>query len=257
MICFPVRTLFSATGFLVCGPWDQVAATAPSPGVRARGREEELEDMVGTVGQTFLGLTVQCARCHHHKFDPIPQADYYRLRAAFDGVRFGDRPLTTGKGAPLAWAAVSSIPPPTHILTRGDVDKPGERVGAAGLSVIHTPSPDLGLALDVPEGQRRLRLAEWISDAAQSATGARPGESRLALALRPGHRADAERFRLQRRSAVASRIARLAGDGVFTPLTPTPSPLGGEGRKGFSSPLGGEGRKGLPSPQYSGERGWG
>ena len=83
----------SATGFLVCGPWDQVAATAPSPGVRARGREEEMEDMVGTVAQTFLGLTVHCARCHNHKFDPIPQADYYHLRAAFDGVRFGDRPL--------------------------------------------------------------------------------------------------------------------------------------------------------------------
>jgi hypothetical protein len=92
----------SATGFLVCGPWDQVAATAPSPGVRARGREEELEDILGTVAQGFLGLTVNCARCHDHKFDPVPQADYYRLKAAFDGVRFGDRPLSSAGDAEAA-----------------------------------------------------------------------------------------------------------------------------------------------------------
>jgi hypothetical protein len=155
----------SATGFLVCGPWDEVAANVPkSQTVRLRAREEELEDMVGTVGQTFLGLTVNCARCHAHKFDPIPQADYYRLRAAFDGVRFGDRRLTSWPPWPAAWAAVSTTPGPTHVLIRGDVDKPAEQVGAAGLSAIRTPSSDLGLALDAPEGQRRLKLAEWIGD---------------------------------------------------------------------------------------------
>jgi hypothetical protein len=155
----------SATGFLVCGPWDEVAANVPkSATVRLRAREEELEDMVGTVGQTFLCLTVNCARCHAHKFDPIPQADYYRLKAAFDGVRFGDRPLTAWAPLPAAWAAVSSTPGPTHVLIRGDIEKPAERVGAAGLSAIRTPSPDLGLGLDAPEGERRLKLAEWIAD---------------------------------------------------------------------------------------------
>ncbi len=47
------------------------------------------------VGQTFLGLTVNCARCHAHKFDPIPQDEYYRIKSVFDGVRHGERPLAT------------------------------------------------------------------------------------------------------------------------------------------------------------------
>ncbi|MEO2023308.1 MAG: DUF1553 domain-containing protein, partial [Pirellulaceae bacterium] len=43
-------------------------------------------ELVGTVTSTFLGLTVNCCRCHDHKFDPLPQSDYYRIKAVFDGV---------------------------------------------------------------------------------------------------------------------------------------------------------------------------
>jgi hypothetical protein len=50
-------------------------------------RQEILNDMTDTAGQVFLGLTVGCARCHDHKFDPIPQKDYYRLQAFFSGYR--------------------------------------------------------------------------------------------------------------------------------------------------------------------------
>jgi mono/diheme cytochrome c family protein len=87
------RDSITATGFLVAGPWDEVGNTQASAVMRARVREDELEDMVSAVGQTFLGLTVNCARCHDHKFDPIPQADYYRVQAALAGVRHGDRVL--------------------------------------------------------------------------------------------------------------------------------------------------------------------
>ncbi len=84
----------AATGFLVAGPWDQVGNLVASGSIlRKQVREEELEEMTGTVGQTFLGMTVNCARCHDHKFDPIPQRDYYRLKAALEGVKAGDRPL--------------------------------------------------------------------------------------------------------------------------------------------------------------------
>jgi hypothetical protein len=84
-----------ATGFLVAGPWDQAGSGAASPSVRAMVREAELEDMLGTVGQTFLGVTLNCARCHNHKFDPIPTRDYYRIKAVFQGVRHGERSLVT------------------------------------------------------------------------------------------------------------------------------------------------------------------
>lgn len=78
-----------ATGFLVAGPWDQVKS--PDPVLTAQQRADELHDMVSTTGSAFLGLTVGCARCHSHKFDPISQTDYYALTAAFTGVRHGER----------------------------------------------------------------------------------------------------------------------------------------------------------------------
>ena len=49
-------------------------------------RFDELEDLVGTLGQTFLGLTINCARCHDHKFDPISQKEYYQVAALLGGV---------------------------------------------------------------------------------------------------------------------------------------------------------------------------
>ncbi len=82
-----------ATGFLVAGPHDIVLPVSET--MRAAMRQDELEDLVGTVGQTFLGLTVHCARCHDHKFDPIPQRDYYRLVAALSGVTHGERSFSS------------------------------------------------------------------------------------------------------------------------------------------------------------------
>jgi mono/diheme cytochrome c family protein len=79
----------AATGFLVAGPWDQVKS--PDPVLTAQQRADELHDLVSATGATFLGLTVGCARCHAHKFDPIPQADYYRIAAVFAGVQHGER----------------------------------------------------------------------------------------------------------------------------------------------------------------------
>lgn len=58
-------------------------------------RQEVLTEIATNVGQTFLGLTVNCARCHNHKFDPILQADFYRLQAIFAGATGKDVELTT------------------------------------------------------------------------------------------------------------------------------------------------------------------
>jgi hypothetical protein len=81
----------AATGFLVAGPYDEVGQTQQSEAMKAVVRQDEMEDIVGVTGQTFLGLTVHCARCHDHKFDPITQVDYYRMVAALGGVRHGER----------------------------------------------------------------------------------------------------------------------------------------------------------------------
>ncbi|MEJ7606736.1 MAG: DUF1549 domain-containing protein, partial [Bryobacteraceae bacterium] len=58
-------------------------------------RYDYLDDMIATVGRGLLGLTVQCARCYNHKFDPIPQKDYYRLQASLFGYVEVDHPLSS------------------------------------------------------------------------------------------------------------------------------------------------------------------
>jgi mono/diheme cytochrome c family protein len=81
----------AATGFIVGGPKDEV--TSPDLVLTANQRADELHDMVSTTGSALLGLTVGCARCHDHKFDPIPQRDYYRIKAVFAGVKHADREI--------------------------------------------------------------------------------------------------------------------------------------------------------------------
>ncbi len=80
-----------ATGFLVAGAYDEVGQLQQSSAMRAVVRQDELEDMVASVTQTFLGLTVNCSRCHDHKFDPITQREYYQMAATLSGVRHGER----------------------------------------------------------------------------------------------------------------------------------------------------------------------
>ncbi len=79
------------TGYLVAGPYDLVKS--PDINLTLMQRHNELDDMINTTGTAFLGLTLGCARCHNHKFDPITQTDYYSLQAIFAGVKHGDRNL--------------------------------------------------------------------------------------------------------------------------------------------------------------------
>ena len=76
-----------ATGFLRVGPFDNSASKF---GESDRCRAQVMSDLVETTGSAFLGVTLICSRCHNHKFDPISQKDYYRLRACFEGVAAAD-----------------------------------------------------------------------------------------------------------------------------------------------------------------------
>ena len=80
-----------ATGFLVAGPHVPAATVGQEPTAIRQARADRLDEMMQTVGASVLGMTVGCARCHNHKFDPISIQDYYSLTAVFQGVEFGGR----------------------------------------------------------------------------------------------------------------------------------------------------------------------
>ncbi|MFM7138047.1 MAG: DUF1549 domain-containing protein, partial [Planctomycetota bacterium] len=93
----PTADALIATGYYRLGLWDD------EPADRLQARYDWLDDIVSTTGQVFLGLTINCARCHDHKIDPLPQRDYYAMLAFFHNVtpmgNGGDQieqPLFTG-----------------------------------------------------------------------------------------------------------------------------------------------------------------
>jgi len=103
----PTADALIATGYYRLGLWDD------EPADKLQARYDWLDDIVSTTGQVFLGLTINCARCHDHKIDPLPQRDYYALLAFFHNVTpmgerqmnpaFIERPLP-GEGGTLAEA---------------------------------------------------------------------------------------------------------------------------------------------------------
>ena len=84
----PSSDALVATGWYRLGLWDD------EPADKLQARFDWLDDLVSTAGQTFLGLTINCARCHDHKIDPLPQRDYYALLAFFHNITpMGDRQM--------------------------------------------------------------------------------------------------------------------------------------------------------------------
>lgn len=77
----PTRDTLIATGYYRLGQWDDEPVDA------LKAKYDELDDIVKTTSQTMLGLTVDCARCHDHKIDPIPQSDYYAMVSFFENIR--------------------------------------------------------------------------------------------------------------------------------------------------------------------------
>ncbi len=87
-----------ATGFLRMGPWEHTGMA-----IAAETRQLFLDDVTNIVGETFLSLPLGCAKCHDHKYDPIPTKDYYRVQAVFAPTQFASRdaaflPLENQKG---------------------------------------------------------------------------------------------------------------------------------------------------------------
>jgi hypothetical protein len=156
-----------ATGFLCLGTWND------EPNDAEDYKYERLEDLVHTTSSAFLGMTTKCARCHDHKFDPIPQTDYYRMAAAFwpGPIQPRGRELLGGPSATelgfsevLGWTDITTKPSPLHKLKNGERHAPMEVVSAASLSFVPAEFRTFELPGDPTSTTRlRLQLAEWIA----------------------------------------------------------------------------------------------
>jgi hypothetical protein len=162
----------TATGFFHLGAWDD------EPDDARQSEFDNLDDMVSTTGEAFLGLTVGCARCHDHKFDLIPQEDYYGLLAFYRNIR----PCRPGKdmdatiqsplaggGKTLAVRERGAKAPPTHVLVRGNAATPGRPVEPHFPAVLCAPgqaaAPRISPAAGGGSCGRRRALAEWVASA--------------------------------------------------------------------------------------------
>ena len=148
-----------ATGFLFCGP------DMPDINLQEERRHTFLNDMTATVGSVFLGLQMGCAACHDHKYDPISQADFYRLRACFDVEPLFEPHPQLGQ----VMRETSAKTPISCLFERGDFRRPGPIVQAA-FPRIANPSNDAVIAPadDAKSSGRRTSLANWLARADNS-----------------------------------------------------------------------------------------
>jgi hypothetical protein len=201
-VLFPDEpSLIPALGFISAGPWDFIGhAEVPETKIDGKvARHLDRDDMATNTIQTFTSLTIQCAQCHNHKFDPISQEDYYSVQAVFAALDRTDRTYDTEpaparmraelKGKPKELAALpppkiayigavhagegafrgtghdGGKPRPIHVLARGNVLKPGVEVGPGALSTVKQLPGRFNLPSNHREGDRRAALAQWLTDA--------------------------------------------------------------------------------------------
>ena len=126
--------------------------------MKNQARQDELGEIVGTVTQAFLGLTVQCARCHNHKTDPISTEEYYSMAALFAGVWHG------------AQHGMHSVrianPGVMRVHLRGSAASLGQEVPPAGVSALAGVNADFKLTSAASDAERRKAAANWMTNPA-------------------------------------------------------------------------------------------
>ena len=192
-----------ATGFHRCGPQHIVGGVQDEE----MNRQEILTEMTSSIGSVFLGMTVGCARCHNHKFDPILQSDYYRLQAIFAATEGKNVEMHTPEEkaahdvAMKAWEA--RLDPIKKAIA--EIEKPyRERLRAQRKAKLDLRFLE---ALEIPEAKRdddQKRVAK------EAASQLKPMWNEVVDALSPGDRARRATLREQMHQVNAAKPAPLA-----------------------------------------------
>lgn len=144
------------TGFLLAGP------DMPDINSQEERRHVKLNEITSTVGAAFLGLTMNCAQCHDHLYDPISQADFYRLRGFFENAVHPKANKSLGH----VIREPSAQPPVSYVFHRGDFRSPGPEIGPWFPRIAnphkHQPTPLLETARENTTG-RRADFARWLT----------------------------------------------------------------------------------------------
>ncbi len=157
----PAAEMLVAAGFNRLGPVHETTMNTPADVVR----QEQLTEMTDAAGAVFLGLTVGCARCHDHKFDPFPQADYYRLQAFFAPSLFKDVDIASPAERTAAEKAAKNYASRVEPIRKAlkDLDSPYfKRVVARKKAKLE---PKYREALAVPAGERTAAQKELAKHA--------------------------------------------------------------------------------------------
>jgi hypothetical protein len=142
-----------ATAFCLAGP------DMPDINSQEERRHSLLNEMTGTVGAVFLATQIGCAQCHEHRFDPISQVDFFRLRAFFESGVWLER----DRSVHTLQSRSEEETPVTRLAVRGDWRRPGPPVKPGFLRVVNAqdvPSPMATATTERPG--RRTALANWL-----------------------------------------------------------------------------------------------
>ena len=138
-----------ATGFLTCGQ------DMPDINLQEERRHSFMNEMTSTVGSVFLGLQIGCAQCHDHKYDPISQLDFYRLRAFFDpAFQFRKNKLASLPDG-------NDVKTVSHLMVRGDFRRVGDRVEASFPRIANLS--DFVLKVAKNRSDLRTQFSLWLT----------------------------------------------------------------------------------------------